>query len=687
MSGSESPSNSPCCSSTTSEYLPSPRSAANPPSRSRKRTANGTPQNGTEPKRPNRSQTPEEMCSSNEPSLTATTPCEDTSELPHTYAEKRQLHPVRAIGMGAKTLQKYKIVIPQEVPDYIPKDRVGEYFQKVALKQIEPWQFNSEVDELDLRSDDLSHICSSNYVLISTLLRNVVKALRDKGVFTIKLVRLPALHIDSGDQLFQVLEGFLADNPDTQIEGKFHVEKLTIDVQSKLGKGATTNWKIDELSELLRQRNVKGVIVVSRSQALETFTSALKAKMEYPFECTKSKPQPAPRKRSSSILSCDVSATRAIPFNTLLEELDFRHDTKKTGIRDKQSTTSRIGMGSEHRTLTHGSSPISTSKWDQQHGSIVTQTWNIEQYHNANIDGKEICIAILSSGVSLHHATFCQAVIDMQNFVPGEDLDLTTDSACHGTMCASIACGRGFLHPVTKARTKTEARCKDFPPGVAPGAKLRMCKVTSSSAADPDHVVEALEYLEHIHKSGQTIHVLCIPMGSTAYHKEIANQISMLQSLGIIIICAAGNVAKEGIAYPARLGNVLCIGACDKNGARNSFSPIGQEIHFLAPGSDVWGAGTATPWKVGCASGTAYASAAVAGLCCLILQHIRDTSKTNRFFDNIDTHVMKEILKSMSTLHDHHSEKEGYGCLDPARFFIKTPEEIERMLLKIIQDS
>ena len=60
---------------------------------------------------------------------------------------------------------------------------------------------------------------------------------------------------------------------------------------------------------------------------------------------------------------------------------------------------------------------------------------------------------------------------------------------------------------------------------------------------------------------------------------------------GIIPVFSAGNIGQTGsntisntISYPSRLENVLCIGAHTWHGTSHSFSSVGREIDFLAPG-------------------------------------------------------------------------------------------------------
>ena len=162
-------------------------------------------------------------------------------------------------------------------------------------------------------------------------------------------------------------------------------------------------------------------------------------------------------------------------------------------------------------------------------------------------------------------------------------------------------------------------------------------------------------------------------MGSLTFSEDVAAAINFLIQKRTIVVCAASNHGhkfSQPICYPARLGNVLCIGSHGLHGKPSPFSPVGQEIDFLAPGEDVWGPYSTSinplmNHTIKKDSGTSYAAPAVTGLICLILQYIKwyhPNSRCNHW-------VMKEILHKISTCPGHHTEDKGYGALNPMVFF------------------
>ena len=312
---------------------------------------------------------------------------------------------------------------------------------------------------------------------------------------------------------------------------------------------------------------------------------------------------------------------------------------------------------------------------------------------------------MIDSGINYTHPAFKGKIVAVKNFVAEEidNVDCAIDSDGHGTHCAGIAAGNSFYVPLSNA--DPHSACIRIPPGVAPGAQLIICKVVRTSNGDVDSAAffDALYWLKEQHISGkQRVDVISISLASTYHSHERAQVICDLTSLGVIVVCCASNVGRlrmQPIAFPARLGHVLCIGAHDENGKPTSFSPVGRELDFLSPGDSLWGPGPGTlgPFAMDCASGTSCATPAVAGLVSLVLQAVSLICESDRklykigeklLIDHVrNVWVMREILKEMSTSPGHHSEEIGYGTLNPYRFLDRSHEEIMRIINEIIEDE
>ena len=199
---------------------------------------------------------------------------------------------------------------------------------------------------------------------------------------------------------------------------------------------------------------------------------------------------------------------------------------------------------------------------------------------------------------------------------------------------------------------------------------LISCKVTpdDSDIAEVDVIAKALGWLQD-----QKVDVVSISLGSLNFSKKIADEIANLVKQGVIIVCAASNHGhkfRKPICYPAALGNVLCIGSHDAHGKPSQFSPVGQQIHFLAPGEDIPGPNAKKYGGVQISNGTSCAAPAVAGLICLIIQCIRSKFPNEQISHQMRNHwIVKEILREMSTNSGIHFNDRGYGALNPEPFF------------------
>ena len=300
--------------------------------------------------------------------------------------------------------------------------------------------------------------------------------------------------------------------------------------------------------------------------------------------------------------------------------------------------------------------------------------WKLDKIHSKGFTGKGITVAIVDSGISPHDAF--ESRIIPQDFSGDK---VTIDKVGHGTMCAGILCGKSFPY-YHDPQNESDINPSDFPCGVAPDVTLVVCKVTSgaSKTASSFAVAHALHYI----RQSEDVDVVCLTMGSLGFSLDVVSAIDELVHNGIIVVCAASNYChqfSQPICFPARLGHVLCIGSHGPHGKPSSFSPIGQEIDFLAPGENVAAPNsTFIANHVAVDSGTSYAASAVAGLICLILQYI--SSLGDKFGTEIvkqfkNHWVMKEILRKISTCPGRHTDDEGFGALNPLQFF-QRPDHI-----------
>lgn len=237
--------------------------------------------------------------------------------------------------------------------------------------------------------------------------------------------------------------------------------------------------------------------------------------------------------------------------------------------------------------------------------------WGLEQMQIMKLwtktKGAGIKIAVLdtgcpakvsSAGVATIHPDLRHNIIlgECESFVPNEDI---YDYQGHSTaVCGVIAAEDNQLGFV----------------GYAPEAKIITYKVLDKNGAG------SLRWIENaLKKCVETKpDIVSMSLGSIVDSSLMHTLVKKLDSMGIPVICAAGNGADfEGVNYPAKYDEAFAIGAYDKELNIADFSAIGSEMDFAFPGVDI-----ETTWldfgytKI---SGTSFACPACTGLVALIM--------------------------------------------------------------------
>ena len=357
---------------------------------------------------------------------------------------------------------------------------------------------------------------------------------------------------------------------------------------------------------------------------------------------------------------------------------------QKRPIKKKPKKKKPAGKESNYLELT--TDAISVPLPQASHHMSTYEYWDLEEIHK-QYTGKGTVLAIVDSGVMDVHDAFRGTPNKFAGTycMPSGD---TLDYSGHGTLCAGIAGGNSF-----KAYENPEdstSQLLTIKPGVAPDAKLIICKVTEGNEciASVDVVIDALKAIKtHNESTEPSIDVVSISMGCYAFSDTLASAISDLASQGVIIVCAASNDGHKfhtPICFPARLGSVICVGSHGASGKASLFSPVGQALDFLAPGENILGPGNLEyTCQATCDTGTSFAAPAVAGLVCLILECLQKKCPVQaRQFHNY--WVMKELLREMSTNGGTHTTDRGFGTLTPNRFFRQPERFIDTIYMDIL---
>ncbi len=300
-------------------------------------------------------------------------------------------------------------------------------------------------------------------------------------------------------------------------------------------------------------------------------------------------------------------------------------------------------------------------------------------------------MAILDTGINISHKSFyhhnsgdTKISEHSQSFVGGS----YDDSNGHGTQCAGILCGSPDEIQIAG----------DIVPfnGIATDAKVMVCKVVEDGIEGPnlEAVCNAIDHIMNHNRycaEEDIVDVISLSFGMPGFEHTLTKKIQDALSNDIIIVCAASNSGKkfrESITYPARLGHVLCIGACSANGKPTDFSPVGRELDFLAQGEGIL-APVGNSGEYCTNSGTSFSAPLVAGIVCQVIEDLRRLSVVYN-----DTRVlslmhnvwcMRELLKKMATVQGKHSDKSGYGSLNPKDYFEIDDAEKIRIIRNIFK--
>ena len=306
--------------------------------------------------------------------------------------------------------------------------------------------------------------------------------------------------------------------------------------------------------------------------------------------------------------------------------------------------------------------------------------WGLEQMKISQIwpktKGAGIKIAVLDTGcpaklsqagVATIHPDLRHNVIlgECLSFVPNEDI---YDYQGHSTaVCGVIAAEDNQLGFV----------------GYAPEAKIITYKVLDKNGAG------SLRWIENaLKKCIETKpDIVSMSLGSIMDTPLMHTLVKKLDSMGIPVICAAGNGADfEGVNYPAKYDEAFAIGAYDKELNIADFSAIGDELDFAFPGVDI-----ETTWldfgytKI---SGTSFACPACTGLVALIMAEKKAAGMN--FSECQNTIWLYNELKNLATnpkkLADQTSDW-GWGYIDVQKLIDDTEKFEDPKPISVMADT
>lgn len=301
----------------------------------------------------------------------------------------------------------------------------------------------------------------------------------------------------------------------------------------------------------------------------------------------------------------------------------------------------------------------------------ATALWKLHILHDHEIDGRDIVIAILDTGIDVLHPAFTTAFkegrIRGANFIRGEpDDSWMTVPGAHGVMAMFVAGGSPF---------------GNVPCGVAPAAKYMVCRIGSSKTSySVSAVIDALKALVDLRDEGEEkLHVVSMSFGmpydpESEDQRTIQDLILKLKKRQVICVASAGNYGtyRKGIQFPACSEDVICVGALNAKGhSRDSNAPTGIDVY--APGELIPVPSIDNYNSVAIECGSSCAAPAIAGLIALIFHYankcVRDIRERKKF---------RRLLYLKFEVFDDKMKDRHPNLLDPYRFFESGLREYEQ---------
>ncbi len=162
-------------------------------------------------------------------------------------------------------------------------------------------------------------------------------------------------------------------------------------------------------------------------------------------------------------------------------------------------------------------------------------------------------------------------------------------------------------------------------------------------------------------------HVISISLGGPFKSKTLQQAMQYAIDRGVVVFAAAGNV-WPWVVYPARLPEVIAVGACDCERKPWKKTARGDAVDLSAPGAAVWRAGTEEDGSasVGMGHGTSFAVATTAGACALWLAFHGRRALIRKYGHRNIAPVFKDILlrEGVDVPPRWKKDKDGEGVLN-----------------------
>lgn len=273
-----------------------------------------------------------------------------------------------------------------------------------------------------------------------------------------------------------------------------------------------------------------------------------------------------------------------------------------------------------------------------------------------NNAGDKIVIAVIDTGVDVHHPDLQDAIIGGYNFTT-DDSAAYQDENGHGTHVAgTIAAQQNNIGVV----------------GVAPKAKLLILKaIDENGNGQLDWMIQAITYAMNWRGlNGERVRVISMSLGGPhdpAVHEAIQQAVTS----DVLVVCASGNygdndASTDEYSYPAGYSEVVSVGAVDYYAKPAPFTNSNPEVDLVAPGVNILSTYLSGDYAE--LSGTSMATPHVTGAAAIII------NKSEKEFGRALTEpeIYDQLVKHTRTLNIDW-RIQGNGILD--LLAVPLPEE------------
>jgi serine protease len=217
--------------------------------------------------------------------------------------------------------------------------------------------------------------------------------------------------------------------------------------------------------------------------------------------------------------------------------------------------------------------PLFGSQW---HMRMVDaeRTWGIQQ------GDPSVVVAILDSGIAYE---------DFGPFRRAPDFGGTTFVTGFNIFSRDSHANDDNFHGTHVASTVAEATNNNVGvSGLAFGCSLMPVKVLDRRGVGPFFgIAEGIDYAVNFNEGGRRVRVINLSLGGDNVSETVSRAIDRAVAADVVVVAAAGNESVGSVTFPARLPNVIAVGAIDARKQKAPYSNFGPDLDVVAPGGNV----------------------------------------------------------------------------------------------------